>query len=84
MAFYTRIHHEHWLRDKQDEGRILVLEDESVWEVRPSDCLITARWLRGSTITVSQIQKEADACLLTNRTENEFARANYLRQDRAA
>jgi hypothetical protein len=33
---------------------------------------------------VSQIQKEADVYLLTNRMENETARANYLGQVRAA
>ena len=26
MAFYTRTHEEHWLRDKLEEGRILILK----------------------------------------------------------
>jgi len=37
LAFYTRIHEEHWLRDKLEEGRIVILEDESIWEVHPWD-----------------------------------------------
>jgi hypothetical protein len=57
MAFYTRIHEEHWLRDKLEEGRIVVLEDESIWEVHPSDRQITKRWLRISTITLKHTQK---------------------------
>lgn len=82
MAVYTRIHEEHWLRDKLEEGRIVVLEDESTWEVHPSDRQITKRWLRMSTITVKQTQKEGYPYLLSNRTEREDVRANYV--DRSA
>jgi hypothetical protein len=78
MAFYTKIREEHWLRDKLEEGRIVVLEDESVWEVHPSDRLITKRWLRISTISVEHIQKDGYPYLLKNSTEGESARANYL------
>ena len=45
MPFYTRAREEHWLRDKQEEGKIVILEDESVWEVHPSDRPVTTRWL---------------------------------------
>jgi hypothetical protein len=76
MAFYIRIHEEHWLRDKLEEGKIVVLEDESVWEVHPSDRLITQRWLRMSTINVEHTQKEGYPYLLKNSTEGESARAN--------
>ena len=79
MAFYTRTHEEHWLRDKLEEGRILILEDESIWEVHPSDREITKRWLRISTITVKDTEKGSHSYLLSNRTEGEDARANYLR-----
>jgi hypothetical protein len=78
MSFYTAIHQEHWLRDKLEEGRIVVLEDESVWEVHPSDRLTTRRWLRISTINVKHTQKEGYPYLLSNKTEGEDARANYL------
>ncbi len=86
LAFYTRIHEEHWLRDKVEEGRIVILEDESVWEIHPSDRQITKRWLRISTINVKQVEinvkhaeKEGYPYLLSNWTEEEYARANYLR-----
>ena len=29
MTIYTRTHEEHWLRDKQEEGRVMVLDDDS-------------------------------------------------------
>jgi hypothetical protein len=79
MAFYTRTHEEHWLRDKLEEGGTLILEDESIWEVHPSDREITKRWLRISTISVKDTEKGSHPYLLSNRTEGESARANYLR-----
>ena len=78
MAFYPRTRDEHWLRDKHDEGKIVVLEDESLWEVHPADRMTTSRWLRISTITVNDTWKEGYPYLLTNTTEGETARANYL------
>jgi hypothetical protein len=82
MAEYTKIQDEHWLRDKLDAGRIVVLEDESIWEVHPSDRVFTSRWLRISTITVKHTQKqEVFPYVLSNSTERENARANYLGAD---
>lgn len=84
MASYKRIRDEHWLRDKQEKGQSLILEDESNWEIHPSDRAIAARWLRGSTIYVEQIQLEGYPYVLRNRTEGELARANFLSDLRAA
>ena len=78
LAFYTRMRKEHWLRDKFDEGRIVLLEDESMWEVHPADRLTVERWLRISTIAVEHTQEEGYPYRLTNSTERETARANYL------
>lgn len=78
MAFYTKIHDEHWLRDRLEEGRIVVLEDESMWEVHPSDRPRTKLWLRISTVTVKYTPRADYPYLLSNSTEGEDARANYL------
>ena len=79
MAFYPRIHQEHWLFDKLEDGRLVILEDDSIWEVHPSDREITTRWLRISTITVKNTEKGSHPYILSNRTEGEDARADYLR-----
>ena len=84
MTFYDRIHQEHWLRDKQEEGKDVILNDDSVWEVDPRDRYLTKRWLRGSTIIVEYTEKSGYPYLLRNRTEGEVARANYLGKSRAA
>jgi hypothetical protein len=78
MVFYTRLSDEHWLRDKLEYGRIVILEDESLWEVHPSDRAITNRWLRISTINITQTQKEGYPYVLSNTIENQEARATYL------
>jgi hypothetical protein len=78
MAFYARTRQEHWLRDKHDDGLVVILEDESMWEIHPSDRPLTARWLRMSTIVVEHTQKESYSYLLKNTTEQEMALANYL------
>jgi RecB family endonuclease NucS len=83
MSFYEGIRQEHWLRDKQDEGKNLILNDDSSWEVHPSERFMTARWLRGSTIIVEYTEKGAYPYLLRNRTEGEVARVNFLREFRA-
>ena len=78
MAFYPRIHQEHWLFDKVEDGRLVILEDDSIWEVHPSDREITTHWLRISTITVKDTEKGSHPYVLSNRTEGEDAQANYL------
>lgn len=84
MTFYVRVRQEHWLRDKQDEGKGLILDDDSIWEVDARDRFLTKRWLRGSTIIVEYTEKQGYPYLLRNRTEGEVARANYLGEFRAA
>jgi hypothetical protein len=80
MVFYTRTRQEHWLCDKHEDGLVLLLEDESMWEIQPSDRLNVVRWLRMSTIIVEHSPKDVDPYpyLLTNTTEKETARADYL------
>lgn len=84
MPFYKRTRGEHWLRDKHDQGVSLLLEDDSMWEVHPSDRDVTARWLRGSTIYIEETPTRGYPYLLRNRTESEVARANFLGELRAA
>jgi hypothetical protein len=83
MSIYKRTRDEHWLRDKQAEGVALILEDDSTWEIHPSDHSITARWLRGSIIYVEITETKGYPYVLRNHTEGETARANFLGEFRA-
>ena len=62
MAVYTKTRQQHWLPDKHVDGVIVILQDESMWEVHPSDRGMTARWLRMSSIIVEHTQKEGYPC----------------------
>ena len=79
-ASYAQAHQEHWLRDKQEEGGIVLLEDDSLWEISPPDRRKTARWLRVSTIAVEPIHGQGYAYRLKNTMDQETALANYLGQ----
>jgi len=83
MTFYERIRLEHWILDKQDDGKKLILNDDSTWEVNPGDQSLTKRWLRGSTIMVDYTEKKDYPYVLRNQTEGKFARANFLGHARA-
>ena len=84
MSFCRRIHFEHWLRDKQDDGQSLILEDDSTWDTHPSDRPRTAIWLRGSTIYVEETQRQEYPYILRNRAEGEVALTNFVGEFRAA
>jgi hypothetical protein len=84
MTTYERVRDEHWLRDKLDDGKLLILNDDSIWQVHPSDSTITARWLRGSTINVEQSQAQSYPFVLRNQTEGESARVDFLGDSRVA
>jgi hypothetical protein len=57
MTLYERNRQEHWLRDKQDEDKSLILNDDSVLEGDARNQFLTKRWLRGSTIVVEYTEE---------------------------
>ena len=73
---YSKSHKEHWLQDKDAEGRMLILEDGSRWEISALDRHKTSRWLRMSTIHVEELKQ--DSYLLKNTIEQETARASHI------
>ena len=78
MAFYARTHQQHWLRDKHVDGIVVILDDDSMWELHPSDRWLAVRWLRMSTIIVENTRTERYPYLLKNTPEEETSRASYL------
>ena len=65
---------EHWLRDKSDDGSILILSDGSVWQVAPYDQVNTMLWLTTSTIIIP----DSEDCLI-NVDDGEKAEAYRIR-----
>lgn len=70
----------HWIQEVADYGKLIILEDGSVWKVDPSYTHIASIWLPISDITIV----ESDDCsgdgayLIINTDDGEIACATYL------
>ncbi len=62
----------HWVEEVLDDGRIIKLEDGTLWEVDAGDQLTSALWLPPSDITVCDDK-------LINTDDNESVSAHQLK-----
>lgn len=67
-----------WVQQKIDRGRILILEDGSIWEVFSTDIKDSARWSLLSEITL--IKETPHYYRLTNTNDGESISARFLGQ----
>jgi len=76
---YTRTGGSHWVQTVLDQGRIIILEDGSRWEVESLDQNETVLWAPTSPITVDEANTPVDdfRYTLTNTEENRSVRAKY-------
>jgi hypothetical protein len=49
---YSRLGTGHWVKKTMDNGIMVVLDDNSLWEVQASDVSTTATWTQGTPISV--------------------------------
>lgn len=79
-AIYTGIGSGHWVRDKSDGGRFIILEDGSFWEISGTDRVDTALWLPITDITVIEARSPIGEFRYTliNTEDDEKALAQYL------
>jgi hypothetical protein len=70
----------HWIRDVSSNGRIVTLEDESVWEIETLSRIETALWLPVSEIVIRPARDYVGdyRYVLINKDEGETALAKYL------
>lgn len=52
MFFSSEAHANHWIEKVADGGKIIILEDRSVWEVSPIDSIHSSLWLPVSRVIV--------------------------------
>ncbi len=70
----------HWIDEVCKDGAIVVLEDDSMWEIESTDRLDTALWLATTDVSV---RKSSDSSgqyeyVLRNTEDKETAHAKYL------
>ena len=70
----------HWIRERSSGGRLVTLEDGSVWEISSMDRIYTTLWLATSRITVLEATEGVGAYKywLINTDDGEKALAKFL------
>ncbi len=68
----------HWIDHVSSGGKIVELEDGSVWEISPLDRIDTSLWLPVSDITVTDGDDPGYPYLLINKDDGETANAKLL------
>ena len=68
----------HWLKEVQKGGRVIILDDESIWEISPSQAGDTCTWDLVSGISVSTGENPAFPFRLINTGIEESVDARHL------
>ena len=70
---------EHWVREIDGEGKLIELEDRSLWVVSLPDTQAFAPWIPTSDVTVQpENQKDPDRYQLTNTDTHQSIDAHYV------
>jgi hypothetical protein len=69
----------HSIEDVADSGRVLVLDDDSVWGVENVDAVDSSLWVDGDDVEVVRNNENPSyPYLLINKDENETVHAKYM------
>ena len=72
----------HWLKEVQKGGRVIILGDESIWEIAPSHAGDTCTWDLVSGIAISDGGNPAFPIRLINTGIGESVDARHLGRSR--
>lgn len=77
---YAGVGKGHWVRKTIDGGKLIILEDGSLWEVSALDRINTALWLATTDITVIEARAPIGdfKYVLINTDDGETAKVKYL------
>jgi hypothetical protein len=77
---YARTGGGHWISENNSGGKIILLEDGSLWQINPIDQVDTALWLSITEITVLEVDSPIGEYRyqLINTDDGEQALAQYL------
>jgi hypothetical protein len=68
----------HWVKEKANGGRLIILEDGSLWEINSVDRIETMLWLPTESIFVREIEGVVGGYSLINTDSGDEVRAIYL------
>lgn len=75
---YAGVGNEHWIETVTSNGKVVELEDGSVWEIEPADQIDTALWLATADVIVKESRSRIYPYLLINKDDGETAEARLL------
>jgi hypothetical protein len=70
----------HWIESVMDDGSVIKLEDDSLWQVSPLDVIDSALWLPISDITVIEGDDPGYPHKLVNKDDGEVVNARLVSQ----
>ena len=70
----------HWIKRKVDGGKLIILEDNSIWEIHSLDRIYTTLWLPLTNMTIIETDSPIGdyKYLLINTDDGEKALAKYM------
>ena len=77
---YARVGSGHWISEKVDRGRFILLEDGSLWEISPIDRINTMLWLVAEKIIVIENADPFYPYKLINSDSGDTAEAKLISQ----
>lgn len=79
---YAGVGRGHWIQEVSDGGRMVILEDGSIWEISTIDQIYTMLWLPITDITVVESRSPIGdfKYVLVNTDDGEEALAKYIGQ----
>jgi len=77
---YTDMGGGHWIESVMDDGSLIKLEDDSLWQISPFDTIDSQLWLAVSDITVIDGDDPFYPYKLVNTDDNEVVNARLISQ----
>ena len=79
-SIYSGVNSSHTLDGVMDDGNLIKLDDDSLWQVSPIDAIDSALWLPPSDITVIEGNEPGYPYKLVNTDDNETVNARLIRE----
>lgn len=75
---YTGLNQKHWIKKVSDRGKLLQLEDNSLWEISPIDIIYSALWLPISNVYITESKNTNYEFKILNIDDRESVEAKFI------
>ena len=75
---YTGLNQKHWIKKVSDRGKLLQLEDDSLWEISPINIISSALWLPVSNVYVTKSNNPNYEFKILNIDDGESVEAKFI------